>query len=176
MSNRYQLTGALDKMDAARNSEILFYRETELPPGRYTFEAAVHDALAGTTSVRAGSVEVPDADETKLRLSSVAIVKRGEQLKAADKNPNNPFQIGEALLYPNLGEPLRKAATKQMAFFFTAYLPKGDTAAPKMLLEIMAAAAHSRSFRLTSPPRTPRGACNMRAPCRSINSRRANTT
>lgn len=138
MSNRYQLTGALDKMDAAKNSEILFYRETELPPGRYTVEAAVHDALANTTSVRAGSVEVPDADETKLRLSSVAIVKRGEQLKAADKNPNNPFQIGEALFYPNLGEPLRKAATKQMAFFFTAYLPKGDTAAPKMLLEIMA--------------------------------------
>jgi len=138
MSNRYQLTGPLDKLDAAKNSEVLFYRETELPPGRYTIEAAVHDALAGTTSVRAGSVEVPDADDTKPRLSSVAIVKRGEQLKPADKNPNNPFQIGEALLYPNLGEPLRKATTKQMAFFFTAYLPKGDTSAPKMLLEIMA--------------------------------------
>ncbi|MEJ7709955.1 MAG: hypothetical protein WKF84_08865 [Pyrinomonadaceae bacterium] len=136
LSNQYKLSGALDKLEAARRGSVLFYREIDLEPGTYTVEAVVHDALNGKASARSTSFEVPAADILKPRVSSIAIIDRVEQLKAADKNPASPFQIGEVLVYPNLGAPLRKSITKRLGFFFTAIMPKGDNTAPKMLLEI----------------------------------------
>ncbi|MEJ7618426.1 MAG: hypothetical protein WKF30_16000, partial [Pyrinomonadaceae bacterium] len=139
LSNQYLLGGALDKLEAARQGTVLFYREVDLEPGSYTIESVVYDALKSKASVRTTSIEVPAADESKLRMSSVAIIDRVEQLKAADKNPNNPFQLGDVLIYPNLGAPLRKSVAKRLGFFFTAQTPKGDTSTPQMLLEILAA-------------------------------------
>ena len=79
---------------------------------------------------------MPKADETKLRLSSVVIIKRVEQLGASDQNVKNPFRYGEVLIYPNTGESVRKSV-KQMGFFFTAYPAKGSTAAPKLTIEVL---------------------------------------
>jgi hypothetical protein len=73
-----------------KNGLILFYREEDLPPGNYTVEAAAYDLPSNKISVRKTSIDVPDADETKLRLSSIVIVKRGEQL-AKIVNPTAPF-------------------------------------------------------------------------------------
>ncbi|MDQ3649973.1 MAG: VWA domain-containing protein [Acidobacteriota bacterium] len=137
LSNQYQLSGPLGKLEAVRQSEVLFYREAELEPGRYQIETIVYDVPSGKASARTMSVEVPGVDGSKLRLSSVVIIGRVEELSAADKNPNNPLQAGDVLIYPNLGEPLKKATAKRMAFFFTAYPAKGDGAAPKMMIEIL---------------------------------------
>lgn len=137
LSNQYQLSGPLNTLEAAKRSDILFYREVELPPGRYTVETVIYDAPSGKTGVRTANVEVPASDSSALRLSSLVIIDRIEQLKAADKNPASPFQVGEVLIYPNLGEPLRKASSKKMAFFFTVYMPPAEKAAPKMTLEIL---------------------------------------
>ncbi|HJU56376.1 MAG TPA: VWA domain-containing protein, partial [Pyrinomonadaceae bacterium] len=51
LSNQYLLAGPLDKLAAAKEGKILFYRETELPPGRYTVASVVHDAATGRASV-----------------------------------------------------------------------------------------------------------------------------
>lgn len=139
LSNQYALSGPLDRLEAARRGTVLFYREVDLEPGSYTIEAVVYDALKSRASVRTTSIEVPTVDESKLRMSSLALIDRVEQLKAADKNPNNPFQFGDVLIYPNLGAPLSKSVAKRLGFFFTAQAAKGDTSAPKMLLEISSA-------------------------------------
>jgi VWFA-related protein len=47
MSQHYPLSGPADKLDAARKGELLFYRETQLPPGSYTVELIGYDASAG---------------------------------------------------------------------------------------------------------------------------------
>jgi hypothetical protein len=136
VSNQYLLTGPLDKLDAARRGAILFYREAELAPGRYTVAAAVYDALTGRAGVAASSpVVVPSAAAAGPRLASVVIIDRAERLSAADKE-NSPFRFGEMIVYPNLGQPLHKGATKEMALMLTAYASRGEKTAPKLTLEI----------------------------------------
>ena len=62
------------------------------------------------------------------------------------------------LVYPNLGEPVSKAAGNQLTLFVTVYTAKGDTTAPKLSLEI-ARAGHSvghLSYDLHAPDQTGR--------------------
>lgn len=137
LSNQYRLSGPLDKVEQAKKSEILFYREADLAPGRYTVETVAYDAPTGRASVRTSGVVVPGVEEGKLRLSSIVVIGRAEQLKPADQKQDNPLQYGEVLLYPNLAEPISKTSSKQIAFFFTVYPTKGAGAAPKLTVEVM---------------------------------------
>lgn len=137
LSQHYPLSGPADKLDAARKGELLFYRETQLPPGRYTVELIGYDAAGGKASVRTSALEVPAADESRPRLSSVAVLKRGERLTPEEQKQDRPFHFGELLVYPNLGEPVVKSAGGQLAFFFTAWPAKGSAEAPQLTLEIL---------------------------------------
>ena len=137
LSQHYPLSGPADRLDAARKGELLFYRETQLPPGSYTVELIGYDAAAGRASVRTSALEVPAADESRPRLSSVSVLKRGERLTPEEQRRGQPFQFGELLVYPNLGEPVAKSAGGQLAFFFTAWPAKGAAEAPRLTLEIL---------------------------------------
>lgn len=136
VSQQYLVNGPLEKLEAAKRGEVLFYREVVLPPGRYTIEAVAYDSLSNKASVQTCNVEAPGDSKASLRLSSIVILKRAERLTDEDKKSANPFHFGEVLIYPNTGEPLRKSATKQLAYFFTVYPPQGSTAAPKLTLEV----------------------------------------
>ncbi len=135
LSNQYRLGGPVEKADEAKRGRVLFYREAELLPGSYRFEAVAFDRPTNRASVRTGALEVPADDETRMRLSSVVVVGSAEKA-AADAKAGNPFQVGELLLYPNAGEAVRKEPGKQLTFFFTAYTPQGTTSAPKLVIEL----------------------------------------
>ena len=137
LSQHYQMSGPIEKVEMAKRGDILFYRETELPPGHYLVHTLAYDVVTARTSVSSSSVDVPTADETKLRLSSVVIVNRVERLGASDQNLKNPLRFGEVLIYPNTGEPVRKSTSKQLALYFTAYPAAGSTAAPKLAIEVL---------------------------------------
>ena len=128
MSQQYELQGALDEVDGARKGEIIFYREIELPPGVYSLETIVFDALSEKASVRFSTVEKPPLDSERLRVSSLLIVRRGEKVSEGDGLAGNPLCVGEMLLYPNLGTPLTAGVDKELPFFFTVYLQAGDAA------------------------------------------------
>ncbi len=136
LSQHYALNGPLDKLDAARKGEVLFYRETELPPGRYTIETIAWDAPAGKSSVSVGAIEVPAFDETKPRMSSVVLLKRADRLTAEEQKKDNPFHFGEVVVYPNLGDPLRKSVARQLTFFLTVWPAKGASGALKLTIEV----------------------------------------
>jgi VWFA-related protein len=137
LSQHYQLSGPADKADAAKSGEILFYREANLPPGRYTIEAVAYDASSGKSSVRKTNLEIPGLDKTKLRLSSLTLLKRADRLSADEQKKNHPLHFGEIVVYPNLGEPLRKSVAKQLAFFFTAWPAQGSTEKLKLTIEVI---------------------------------------
>lgn len=137
LSQHYPLSGPFNKLDAARKDEVLFYREAQLPPGNYTVQLIAYDASTGKASVRSSSLEIPSLDASKPRLSSVSVLKRGERLSAEEQKRDQPFHFGELLVYPNLGEPIMKSATKQLAFFFTAWPAKGSSAPLQLTLEIL---------------------------------------
>jgi VWFA-related protein len=137
LSQHYPLSGPVDRIEAARNGEILFYREANLSPGRYTIEAVAYDAPSGKSSVRKTNLEVPGLDKTKLRLSSLTLLKRADRLTAGEQKKNHPLHFGEIVVYPNLGEPLRKSVAKQLAFFFTAWPAQGSTEKLKLTVEVI---------------------------------------
>jgi len=126
VSKHYPLTGAIDGLESARKAQLLFYRETQLPAGNYTVEVIAYDQLADKTSVHSSSINIAALDDTKPRISSVAVLKRAERLTPEEQKRDQPFHFGELLVYPDLGEPISKKAG-QLAFFLTVWPPKGST-------------------------------------------------
>jgi hypothetical protein len=137
LSQHYTLNGPLDQLASAKTGDVLFYRETQLSPGNYTVELIAYDAPTGKVSVRKTPLNIPEVDETKPRLSSVSVLRRAEKLTPEEQKRPQPFKFGELLVYPNLGEPILKSTTKQLAFFFTAWPGKGSTNTLPLTLEIL---------------------------------------
>jgi hypothetical protein len=134
LSHHYVLLGPLNSIESTKKGKILFYRETNLPPGKYSVEAVAYDALNNKASINKSSVEILAADNRQLRLSSVTIIKRIGQVK---EKMDSPFLVGkELLVYPNLGEPVSKSA-KQMGFYFNVYPATGSKDALKLTLEVL---------------------------------------
>jgi VWFA-related protein len=127
VSKHYPLTGPIDQLESARKEPLLFYRETQLPAGRYNVELIAYDELANRTSMQTSSIDVAAMDETKPRLSSVSVLKRAERLTPEEQKRDQPFHFGELLVYPDLGETISKKAG-QLAFFLTVWPPKGSNA------------------------------------------------
>jgi VWFA-related protein len=147
MSQRYRMTGPQDQMAAARAGEVLFYREAELPSGRYTVETIAYDGTAAAASVRSSELVVPEAPEGRLRLSSVLVIKKVEQIPESDRDPTKPLSFGNVLLYPNLGEPISKGVHEELTFFFTVYSARKGTGRPNAQIAI-----HRRGVKLAEAP------------------------
>jgi VWFA-related protein len=136
MSQRYELKTTAEGIDRARQGEVIFYRQPELPTGVYRMETVVYDALAKKASVRFSTVEKPAVDTTRLRLSSLMLVQRGEKVPETERVATNPLYVGDTLLYPNLGAPLKRGLDKEVGFYFAAYvLASGGDA--KAVLELL---------------------------------------
>jgi VWFA-related protein len=133
-SQHYGLTGNIKDLDGAKKGDVLFYREAQLPPGKYRVQLIAYDAAAGGVNVSTTPLEISSTDPKKPRLSSVAVLKKAERLTADEQRRDQPLHFGELLVYPNLGE---RIAAKQLAYFFTAWPPKGVTKPMQMTLEIL---------------------------------------
>ena len=135
VSQHYEIRGELAQMERAKQGEVVFYRESELPPGLYTMETAVYDAPSGRASVRFSTVEVPAYQEGQLRMSSLVLVKRGEQVPAKDQRTDNPLLVNGVALSPNLGDPVSKSS-KEVAFYFVIY-PEPGGKSPDVMIELL---------------------------------------
>jgi len=136
VGNHYQITGPANKLESARQGNILFYRETDLDPGLYFVEAVAYDAKTGSASVRDSSIEVPYYNAGGApRLSSVIVLRSAEALTPQNEKEQNPFHYGQTLMYPNMGEPLSRSKRKELAFYFDVYPAKKG--APKLTVEIL---------------------------------------
>jgi VWFA-related protein len=134
LSEHYQLNGPSDKAEDTKKERVLFYREANLPPGRYTLESIAYDAPSGRASVRTGTIEVPVTDENKVRLSDVALLNRAAPA-GAEEGSTNPFRVANMIVSPNLGEPIQRSR-KQVPFYFTVNVPPG-LAKPNLTIEVL---------------------------------------
>lgn len=135
VSQHYEVTGPIGDIARAKQGDVIFYREPELASGVYTMETVVYDAPSGRSSVRLSTVEVPGQNAAALRVSSLVIVKRGEQVPEKDRRADNPLLVKDVVLYPNLGEPVSKAA-RELGFYFVVY-PAAEGPAPESTLELL---------------------------------------
>ena len=86
-------------------------------------------------------------DQGTLRVSDLVVIASAERIAKADQRAGSPFLVGDMLLYPNLGDPLRKSATPELGFFFTAYPGKGSK--PQATLELLQNGGRLASLPLT---------------------------
>jgi VWFA-related protein len=133
LSQHYALSAPAENVEAARRGDILFYREAELAPGRYTVEAVAYDAVTEKASVSTTALEVPGGEQGGPRMSSLVLVGRAEKASPSEQS-DNPLFYGETIIYPNMGEPFRKATSQALGFFFTVYGVKD--AGPKATIEV----------------------------------------
>lgn len=144
LSQHYGLTGNIKDLDAAQKGDVIFYREAQLPPGKYHVQLIAYDAASGAVNVSTTLLEISPLEPNKPRLSSVAVLKKAERLTPAEQQRDQPLHFGELLIYPNLGE---RITAKQLAYFFTAWPPKGVTKPMQLTLEIF---QNNRSIGKTS--------------------------
>ena len=150
LSNQYLLGGSLDKLASVKRGNVLFYKETMLDPGRYTIAAVVYDAISGHSSASTSVFIVPNAPAGKMKLSSIVLIKTAERL-SRDLQTANPFHFEEVLLYPNLGQPVRKSEVKDLALFITVYPAKDESSSLKLNLEISRASKAVGQFSYDLP-------------------------
>jgi VWFA-related protein len=135
VSQHYEVKGPIDGLERAKQGEVIFYREPELPAGVYTMETVVFDAPSGKSSVRLSTVEVPKENAAVLRMSSLVLVKRGEKVPEKDRRAANPLMVNDVVLYPNLGESVSKAS-KELGFYFAVYPVQGGPV-PQSAIELL---------------------------------------
>ena len=121
LSQQYLLTGDAKDVEAAKQGEILFYREPDLAPGVYSIESIVFDATANRGSARIATLTVPEVAASAPGMSSLVLVNRVEELGTAAAPGTSPLTVGSTLLYPNLGEPIVNAPGRELPFYFALY-------------------------------------------------------
>jgi hypothetical protein len=137
VSQQYLLTGDAKDLEAARRGDILFYREPDLPPGVYTMESVVFDAVARRGSARMATLTIPGPERSSLGMSSLVLVSKVEDTGNAPASSSTvvaPLYVGRTLIYPNLGEPIARSATSELPFYFTLYGPVDGVRAYAQLL------------------------------------------
>ena len=134
-SQPYRLTGPLTQMDQAQRGDVLFFRQPSMEPGSYTLEVAVHDALAGKAGVQRTTFTVPSASAGALNVSDLVVVHHAERVPANERQSNNPLYFGDAVIYPNMGEPLVKARDKAVTFYVV--VAAGVLVTPSATLEVL---------------------------------------
>lgn len=121
LSQQYLLTGDAKDVDAAKKGDILFYREPDLQPGVYSIETVVFDAAASRGSARVATLTVPPPAPSTLGMSSLVLVSRSEDMPEGNMPAGSPLSVGRTLLYPNLGEPILNAPSRELPFYFALY-------------------------------------------------------
>ena len=157
LSQHYEVRGPISEMERAKQGEVLFYRQPELPAGLYTMEVVVHDAPSSKSSVRFASVDVPAHESGRLRMSSLVLVKRGEKIPDNEQRSGNALVAGGLALYPNLGEPVSKAS-KEVGFYFAVYPVEGST--PQSELQLL----HNGKLLARVPIELPKADASGRVP------------
>lgn len=153
-SQPYHLTGTAAELDRARTGDIVFYRQPSTPPGRYTLDYVVHDALGARAGAGSTSVVIEPATASDVLMSSLMLVRRTERVAEADRDPENPLYAGDLLLYPNTGEPLSKGRDGKLSFYYTLH---ANGRAVRATLELVAGGQTVASLPLTLPPADSRG-------------------
>jgi len=121
LSQQYVLSGDVRDVEAAKNGEILFYRQPVLPPGFFEVESIVYDVVAQKASARVSTLTVPSPKSDALEMSSLVIVERTEKVPGAEARKGAPLYYGDVLMYPNLGDPVSRTVDKEVAFYVSLY-------------------------------------------------------
>jgi hypothetical protein len=174
-SQPYHLTGPADRLDVARRGDVLLYRQPVLPPGRYTLDYVISDALGAKAGTGSMPLVVDAVGPGEPAVSGLVIVSRAERVTEAERDPINPLYVGDLLLYPNLGDPLSRSADRRLTFYYAVHagtqpvtasleLATGEVVLARLPLSLPPPDAAGRIQHLAQFPLgdVPPGSCELR--------------
>jgi hypothetical protein len=117
------LGGTPEQIEASRAQALPLARRLRLPPGNYTAELLVRDAVGERSSGQRLALTVP-APEGSLAMSSLVVVGAVE---AADpkSDPTDPLRLGDQRIVPNLGRPVLAAPGATLPIYYSVYVRPG---------------------------------------------------
>lgn len=117
------LGGTPEQIAASRAQALPLARRLRLPPGNYTAELLVRDAVGDRSSGQRLALTVP-APEGSLAMSSLVVV---EAVEAADpkSDPTDPLRLGDQRIVPNLGRPVAAAPGATLPVYYSVYVKPG---------------------------------------------------
>jgi VWFA-related protein len=123
-----------DKIEAYKAASHFIYNESfNLPPGRYTLEAAVIDMQNQKLSARKSVFVVPAQDGT-LGISSVTMI-RNTKAKEPSTKPDDPMLMADKIVMPMVNPTLKKSDYQTLPFYLTLYPDKKSTDKPTLTME-----------------------------------------
>ena len=131
-SQLFPLRGPKDKAADTQGRNILFYRTLELPPGRYSVESVVRDAISEKMSVKRSVLIVPTRPEKSAALSTVALVKRLDDARGSTELARSPLHFQERMVIPNLQQEINSKETPDLLLYFIAMIPTVGESKPTM--------------------------------------------
>ena len=134
-SDEYPISGPVDQLEAAKQSNAVLRRVVPLAPGKYTLETASQVKGTGKTSIERASFEIP-AVGSGPQLSSLCLLRRADPLPADAPPSDDPFRYEGTHLVPHLAGPVSQAATPNLSFFARVY-PAPGVEAPKLTLDFL---------------------------------------
>ena len=138
VSQHYEVTRPIvAQIERAKQGDVIFYREPELPPGVYTMETIVHDAPSGKSSVRFSTVEVPAHRGRQLRMSSLVLVKRGEKVPEKERRADNPLLVKDVVALSRTSAIRSARRRRKLAFYFAIYPAQGRTRGRTSIIELL---------------------------------------
>jgi hypothetical protein len=128
------LGGTPEQIEASRAQSLPLARRLRLPPGNYTAELLVRDAVGNRTSGQRVALTVP-APEGSLAMSSLVVVGAVE---AADpkSDPTDPLRLGDQRIVPNLGRPVAAAPGATLPVYYSVYVKPGAKEAVTATVEV----------------------------------------
>jgi VWFA-related protein len=120
-----------DKLAAARADQLTYTHGFDLPPGKYTVEAAVVDREGAQATTETASFEVPPVPKG-IGISSLALV---EHLDPAGPQPDtaDPFTYKDKHVIPMVQGTVGPATKRWI--YFVVYQDKANQAKPKIHVE-----------------------------------------
>ncbi len=150
-SRPYPLEGPLDMLPRAHSRSIPFVRRVKLAPGEYTLETAVRDESADKVTARRTpfKTEAPAG----VALSTLSLC---DLVPATDTDADDPLRIGNQLLVPNIGQPI-KAGQPAMTLYSVVYPVAGSKDPAQMKITVMLGDQPANAASATLPAPDARG-------------------
>jgi VWFA-related protein len=125
----------IDRMESLKKINFVFNPEFFLPPGKYTVESIVLDKTSNTSSTLKTPLEV-SAGDAGLRLSSLQVIKRADQVPGTDTDTQNPYRVGTQKLNPYVEEPAPIKLGDGLMLYYVVYPDQKIVDKPKMKLQV----------------------------------------
>lgn len=135
-SQDYPLTGPLEKREAMKNGTVVFLRQFQAAPGRYSLETVALDQNTGKSAARQAELVVAEPPPG-VSISSLSVIRRTDPLTAEDEKNENPLRYEKVKIVPNLGEPLQQRPDAMLALHGVIYPAPASSEKPALTVLIL---------------------------------------